>query len=380
MVIANFPPENADTLHLSMTSRELRMMSLVEFWSLVREDRSLLNLLVHPQNIQQSYSNLIRELHMTASHPRINISHLRFNSLKKLVIRMPPHDIGGGMSDISNLLGPRLTHLKLYDLGNGTPASDSAQLANFLPYLNRSPGLEYLDIGLRIDAQPAELLSGVQSCTELETLYIHHQGHSQSSLKIDHEVLKLNFLSKKIKNFYWSQNLSDDTILRGLEGIPKDHGVMLGLSHISLRISSEAASLLLPRLHSIKSLVLYISDTADILQSVATMRRLTRLHLEYQVDMVLDRIVLQPLQYLNLTRLTIRPSDPVNLDLEAHSITLDDLSYIFGSNHSAVESMLFFWLTDLLVHLVTVLYHSLVVDIKAKKKKRRCSMKTMCSR
>ncbi|KAG9857957.1 hypothetical protein KCU98_g493, partial [Aureobasidium melanogenum] len=266
MVIANFPPENADTLHLSMTSRELRMMSLVKFWSLVREDRSLLNLLVHPQNIQQSYANLIRELHMTASHPRINISHLRFNSLKKLVIRMPPHDIGGGMSDISNLLGPRLTHLKLYDLGNGTPASDSAQVANFLPYLNRSPGLKYLDIGLRIDAQPAELLSGVRSCTELDTLYIHHQGHSQSSLKVDHEVLKHIFLSKKIKNFYWSQNLTDDTILRALEGIPEDHGVMLGLSHISLRISSEAASLLLPRLHSIKSLVLYVSDTGDILQ------------------------------------------------------------------------------------------------------------------
>lgn len=199
-----------------------------------------------------------------------------------------------------------------------------------------------LDLGLRIDAQPAELLSSLQTCTELEALYVYHQGRSETS---DHGVLKHVFQSQKIKNFYWSQRLSDDTIYRALEGIPQRQGLMLGLSHLTLKISSEAASFLLPRLHSIKSLVLYNADTGDILQSVGTMQQLTRLHLEYQVDMVLDRAVLQPLQSLDLTRLTIRPSDPARLDLDTNAITLNDFFCIFGSN-TTLRRLEVFWDTD----------------------------------
>lgn len=345
MVLADLPPESADTLHLSMASQELRLMSLAKFWSIVKEDRTLINLLLHPQDIQQAYANLIRELHMNPSHPRINVSHLSFNMLERLVIRMPPLSDGGMMSDISNLLGPRLTHLKLYEARGGASISDAAQVANFLPYLNRSPGLRHLDIGIRVDAQPAEFLSSLQACTELEALYVHHQDRSETSLKVDHGVLKHIFENGKIKKFYWSQELGDETIFRALEGIPPHQGLMLGLSHITLKISSEAASVLLPRLHSIESLVLYILDTGDILQSVGTMQQLTRLHLEYQVDMVLDRVVLQPLQSLNLIRLTIRPSDPVELELDANAITPDDLSYIFGSQNT-LKRLEVFWDTD----------------------------------
>ncbi|KAK5999336.1 hypothetical protein QM012_005554 [Aureobasidium pullulans] len=342
MVVNNLTPENSDTLHFSMASPELRMISLAKFWSFVKEDRTLINLQRHPHNVQQTYANFIRELHMTINDPRIDVSHLRFNSLERLALRLPAVNQGSMVHDISYLLGPHLTHLKLYDVNNTSSTSNAAQVENFLPFLNRSPGLKHLDIGLRIDAIPTELLSGVQSCPDLETLHIHHQGSSASSLKIDHEVLKHVCLSKKIKNFYWSQCLSDETVLRALEDIPEDQGVMLGLSHISLRISSEAAALLLPRLHSIESLVLYISDEGNILQSVATMPRLTRLHLQYEIDMVLDRVVLQPLQSMKLTRLTIRPDDPVDRELDADAITLDDLSYIFGSNNT-LRRLEVFW-------------------------------------
>lgn len=108
MVVANLPPESADTLHLSMTSQELRVMSLVKFWSIVKLDRSLINLLLQPQNIQQAYANLIRELHTNPSNPCTDVSHLRFNMLEKLVIRMPPLLGGGMMSDISELIGSTL--------------------------------------------------------------------------------------------------------------------------------------------------------------------------------------------------------------------------------------------------------------------------------
>lgn len=56
MVVANLPPEKGDTLHLSMTSRELRNMSLTKFWSRVTEDKTLINLVLQPQPIQQAYA------------------------------------------------------------------------------------------------------------------------------------------------------------------------------------------------------------------------------------------------------------------------------------------------------------------------------------
>ncbi|KAH0384078.1 hypothetical protein KCU92_g4764, partial [Aureobasidium melanogenum] len=339
MVIANLPPEHADSLNLSFASKELRNMSLERFWSIVKEDETLRNLQRLPKDIQQTYANFIRELHLTVGDPRIDLSHLRFEQLEKLVIR-PAYDpweyIPPMKHDISYLLGPRLTSLKL---GVDTYYSYPAFFAtNFLPCLKRAPGLEHLDIELCIDAQPADLLNALLLCPELETLIVNNQD----SLKISHEVLKHVFQSQKITNFYCFDKLHLDAVQLALDGIPHDQGVMLGVSHLNLDISSDAAEYLFPRLHSIKSLILHITDSENVLQSLATMKQLTSLAIEFAFATVLSPEMLQPLRLLNLECLALNPGEDMLGELNGDAITLDDLSNIFGS-HKTLRRLEFCW-------------------------------------
>ncbi|KAH0365963.1 hypothetical protein KCU65_g5725, partial [Aureobasidium melanogenum] len=341
MVIANLPPEHADSLNLSFASKGLRDISLERFWSIVKEDETLINLQRLPKDNQQTYANFIRELHMTVGDPRIDVSHLRFEKLEKLVIRPPfnPFENPSPMKhNISYLLGPRLTYLKLgVDEYHSYPAFS---VSSFLPCLRRSPGLKHLNIGLRIDAQPAELLDALHSCPELETLYVYNQD----SLSISHEVLNHIFQSQKIKEFFCFDKLHLKAVQLALDGLPHDQGVMLGLSHLSLDISSDAAEHLLPRLHSIKSLVLHITDTLNVLQSVATMKQLTSLEINFHFATVLSPAALQPLRLLNLECLTLNPGDDMLGEVNGDTITLDDLSYIFGS-HKTLRKLGFRWKT-----------------------------------
>lgn len=206
MIVANFEPEHEDILYLSMTVRELRDICLSRFWSVIEEDRSLINLLLHPQNVQQTYANHIKDLHMTVNDPRIDVSLLRFNNLEKLTLRMPRTHLGKMQHDISNLLGPRLTSLELKNFPNDhyERFPNQPMVANFLPYLNRSAGLKHLRIGFRIDATHQEVLSALQSCPELETLDIHHLGPSSDRRKITighHTVHSYLFRNRKLKHF-----------------------------------------------------------------------------------------------------------------------------------------------------------------------------------
>ncbi|KAG9760159.1 hypothetical protein KCU73_g3030, partial [Aureobasidium melanogenum] len=270
MVMRELETESQAAMNLAVTSKELRDMALARYWSVIQRDRSIRQLLTLPSNVQQLYVNLINELRINGNaFTNADFANLRFNGLEKLEIdwRLPRR--GNNLEDISSFIGPHLRTLSIKD-SHSSHDPTHRRVTNFFPVLTRAPGLRRLDIDCTIDAGPQDLLNAFRTLPRLEEIRLSQNSNERARFDMDHELLRFIATNERIKVWTYQGDYSDDLISQALEGIPPKQGLFLGLSELVISLSTQAASHLLPRLHSLKSLSIFPKDEGDILDAVGS--------------------------------------------------------------------------------------------------------------
>ncbi|KAH0365964.1 hypothetical protein KCU65_g5724, partial [Aureobasidium melanogenum] len=279
MVMNELNTESQEAINMAVTRREYRDMALARYWSVIERDESIRQLLTRPPNERQVYANLINELRINGNAFTSNdFTNLRFNALEKFEIEQEAPHHGNTLTDISSFIGPRLRTLSIME----SPYLDQQthrRVANFFPILTRAPGLQKLEFGCSMDGGPQDLLNALRTLPRLEELIIVDRSiHNGGPFKIDHEVLRFVATNPRIKSWSYGGEFTENLVMQTLQGIPPKQGLFLGLSELVLPLSTEAASHLLPRLHSLKTLFLLPRDDGDILDAVQKMLQLENLH------------------------------------------------------------------------------------------------------
>ncbi|KAH0384079.1 hypothetical protein KCU92_g4765, partial [Aureobasidium melanogenum] len=341
MVMRELETESQAAMNMAVTSKELRDMALARYWSVIQRDRSIRQLLTLPSNVQQLYVNLINELRINGNvFTNANFRDLRFNGLEKLEIDWRAPRRGNNLEDISSFIGPHLRTLSIKDSHSWHDPTDR-RVTNFFPVLTRAPGLRRLDIDSTIDAGPQDLLNAFRTLPRLEEIRLFQNSNERAHFDMDHELLRFIVTNARIKVWSYQGDYSDDLVLQALEGIPPKQGLFLGLSELVISLSTQAASHLLPRLHSLKSLSIFPKDEGDILDAVVRMSSLESLYLYYvYVESPLTTPRLGQLSYMHLKELCLVGAHGGHP--QGSVIALDDFSYIFGS-YQTLETLELDW-------------------------------------